>query len=100
MAEVLDYKDKKVSELPEGVVAVKLSTTWCMPCKTLSQSFPKIENATLAAVDADDETSEFLGLEFGVRNIPTTLIFKDGVYKSKVVGDKPDAIQAAINAEL
>lgn len=96
MSDVLDYQATKVADLPKGVVAVKVSTDWCMPCKMLAKTFPGLQNAVLAQVNADED-SEFTDPKFGVRNVPTTLIFLDGELKEKVIGDRPTAIQEAID---
>jgi thiol-disulfide isomerase/thioredoxin len=66
---------------------IKISTTWCGPCKVYGPVFEdaakQFGNVTFTALDAD---SDVRAKEFCVRNVPTTLILKDDVEVHRVTG--------------
>lgn len=61
---------------------------WCMPCKQLAPVLTQIENefdnviVEKINVDENDEVTEY----YGIRNIPTLIIFKGDQQVDKVVG--------------
>jgi len=70
------------------VVLIKFGAEWCSPCKTMHnviESLEKnIEGVTIC--EADVEEIEDLTTELRIRNIPTTLIFKNGNIVERIVG--------------
>lgn len=97
VSNVLDFSQKTVSDFGGGIVVVKMFADWCGPCKAMNAEFEKIEGVTLGKIDV--ESGNELVTEFGIRNIPTTLIFKDGEMKHKVAGNNIPQIKSFI-AEL
>ena len=71
-----------------NVALVKFGAEWCGPCKTMHgviESLEKnIEGVTIC--EADVEEIEDLTTELRIRNIPTTLIFKNGNIVERIVG--------------
>ncbi|MBF0597564.1 thioredoxin [Faecalibacter rhinopitheci] len=65
---------------------------WCGPCRMVGPIVEEIASeyqgkAIVGKVDVD--TNQEVAAEYGIRNIPTILFFKDGQVVDKVVGVVP-----------
>lgn len=73
-------------------VVVDFWAEWCGPCKMIAPSLEEISEEMAGKVKITklniDENPE-LAAQFGVRSIPTLMIFKDGEPASMQVGAKP-----------
>ncbi|HQY61146.1 MAG: thioredoxin [Myxococcales bacterium] len=70
-------------------VLVDFTATWCGPCKMLTPIVEKIANENVgkykvAKLDIDDAPR--ITQRFGVRSVPTILVFKAGEKKGQHVG--------------
>ena len=70
-------------------VLVDFWAEWCGPCKVLSPILDEIANeydgrVTIAKVNVDENTQ--IPPKYGIRGIPTMLLFKDGVVEATKVG--------------
>ncbi|WP_304545225.1 thioredoxin TrxC [Sulfurimonas microaerophilic] len=77
------------SELP---IIVDFWAPWCGPCKMMAPNFSAAaEHFPLKAVFAkvNTENEQNLGARFGIRSIPTLIVFKNGVEKERVSGALP-----------
>ena len=76
----------------ETPVVVDFWAEWCGPCKQISPALEDIAQEmdgrlTIAKINVDDNPST--PAKYGVRGIPTLLLFKDGEVASMKVGALP-----------
>lgn len=70
-------------------VIVDFSATWCGPCKALNPILDDISATTnIKVVKIDVDTNQGLAVEYGVRSIPTMLLFKKGELVNRITGFK------------
>jgi thioredoxin 1 len=73
----------------DSPVLVDFTATWCGPCKQLAPVVEKIADENVgkykvAKVDIDDCPS--VTQKYGVRGVPTVMVFKGGEKKAQHVG--------------
>jgi thioredoxin 1 len=87
-----------------GVVLVDFWATWCGPCRALAPTVETISNeydGKVKVVKCNVDECDAPAGEYGIRNIPTLLFFKDGKVADKLVGNVPKAeITAKLDALL
>ena len=105
----------KISQLTTGTFksAVASSTTpllvdfwapWCGPCKAIAPVLEELAveldgKLTIAKLNIDENNE--VAAEYGVRAIPTMLLFKGGKLVDQVVGMMPKAaLKAKLAAQL
>ena len=92
---VTDQSFEEEVEKASMPVLVDFWADWCMPCKMIA---PIVEDlaeeydgkVSFAKVDVDSNPN--IAMKFGIRSIPTLLVFKDGAPIDQVVGAVPKAV--------
>jgi thioredoxin 1 len=80
-------------------VLVDFWAEWCGPCKMIGPIVEELAKdydgkAVVAKLDVDDPSNQELTARYGVRSIPTILIFKGGQIVDKQVGAVPKSVLA------
>ena len=92
MENVITITDQDLKELiAEGkTTIVDFYAEWCGPCKVLGPVLDKVaaENPEIQIIKVNVDENEELSAEFGIRNIPSVFIFKNGEQTDKFVGMK------------
>ncbi len=81
--------DEVVAE--NDVVLTDFYADWCGPCKMLEPIVETLAAETDAAVaKVDVDANQHLAAEYGVRGVPTLVLFADGQQVEELVGVKPE----------
>jgi thioredoxin 1 len=73
-------------------VLVDFWAEWCGPCKALAPKLEEIAtefNGKLKVVKIDIDSNQNTPSKFGIRGVPTMMLFKGGKMVDQIVGNHP-----------
>lgn len=86
------YTDQNFqNKIKTGMVLVDFWAAWCMPCKMMIPVLNEVAEetngkVTIAKVNVDEQ--KVIAAKFGIRSIPTMILFQNGREVKRIVGVK------------
>ena len=97
--EITDANFEETVLKSDKPVMVDFWAAWCGPCRMVGPIIDQISEEYVGKVDVD--ANQEFAAKYGVRNIPTVLVFKNGEVVGRQVGVAPkNAYTDAIDALL
>jgi thioredoxin 1 len=86
-----------------GVTVVDFWATWCGPCRMLEPTLERVaaERSDVRIVKINNDENMKTAARFGVRGLPTLLVFKDGKAVDQLIGAvNQDKINAVLDKHV
>ena len=94
ITETSDDNFKKDVLEAESLVLVDFWAKWCQPCKAIAPVLERLADdyiGKLKVCKLDVDDNKKISAQYGIRGIPTLMIFKNGVMQEQRTGALPKA---------
>lgn len=101
---ITDANFEELVKNSDKPVLVDFWAEWCGPCKMVAPLVDELSSeysgrVLVGKVNVDENPN--ISMEFGIRSIPTLLVFKDGAVVDRHVGIAPkDILAKKLDAQL
>jgi len=97
-----DANFSEVVEKNPGPILVDFWAEWCMPCRALAPIIDELAteyNGKVRFAKLNVDEAREIPSKFGIRGIPTLILFQDGKKVTELVGNQPkDKIKSLLNS--
>ena len=95
-----DFESRVLEASHATLVLVDFWAAWCGPCRSLAPVLEQLADRhqdTLAIAKIDSDAEPALAARYGVRSLPTLLLFKQGEIVEQTAGAQPlNALEALV----
>ena len=101
---VIHVNDKNFDEtIQSGLTLVDFWAEWCGPCVALAPAIDELAETYEGQVKVskmDVDSNHNIPAQYGIRGIPTVILFKDGEPVDRFTGNNPQQIKEMVQNHL
>jgi thioredoxin 1 len=88
----IDVTDENLEQVLQSEKTILIDFGWCPPCRAMKPVIDSLaeelnSDALIGTLDVD--ANQHAPAKYGVRNLPTFMIFKNGTLRDRIVGAVP-----------
>jgi thioredoxin 1 len=90
--ELNDLTFEQTIENASKPVLIDFGADWCPPCRAMEPLLDRLAhelNGSVLIASVDVDTNPVVTAKFGIRNLPTFILYKNGIMTEKIVGAQP-----------